>query len=98
MAIRYTTEYRLGRRGRVCRTYGGLRALIAIGSDLALGLLFGLILGLLRLVQGSARRCIATACRLGIALCRLPLRVIRAAVASRGHVAAKPAWASPDEL
>jgi hypothetical protein len=43
MSVCYQTEYCLGRRGRVCRTYSGIQALIAITFDLALGLIFGLI-------------------------------------------------------
>ena len=44
MAWTYQVEYRLGTRGgRVTRTYGGVRALLAIGFDLMLGLVFGAI-------------------------------------------------------
>jgi hypothetical protein len=43
MSVRYQTEYYLGRRGRVCRTYSGIQALIAITFDLILGLIFGLV-------------------------------------------------------
>ena len=42
MALTYQTEYRLGHRGtHVTRTYGGVRAFIAIAIDLALALIFG---------------------------------------------------------
>jgi hypothetical protein len=44
MAWTYQAEYRLGTRGgRVTRTYGGVRALLAIAFDLMLGLVFGAI-------------------------------------------------------
>ena len=35
MSFIYTTEYRLGRRGRINRSYTGIQALIAIAFDLA---------------------------------------------------------------
>ena len=42
MALIYQTEYRFGRRGRcITRTYGGVRALVAIAADLTLALIFG---------------------------------------------------------
>lgn len=48
MGLYYQTEYRLGRRGgRVCRTYTGLRAFLAIGVDLVFMLTFEFALGLL---------------------------------------------------
>ena len=41
MGLYYQTEYRLGRRGgRVCRTYTGLRAFLAIAVDLGFLLTF----------------------------------------------------------
>lgn len=106
MAFQYTTEYRLGRRGQVCRTYDGLQALIAIAFDLALALVFGLVGLGLRTVRWCvmtayrvARWCVMTAFRMAVALLGLPLRAIRAvSLASSGRGAAKPAWASFDEL
>ena len=54
MILHYQTEYGLGRRGRVCRTYVGIQALIGrISATLALGLFFvfaaslGLSIGLI---------------------------------------------------
>jgi hypothetical protein len=56
MAWTYQAEYRLGTRGgRVTRTYGGVRALLAIASDLMLGLVFGAI-GLVFRVIGWTER------------------------------------------
>jgi hypothetical protein len=43
MAFTYSTEYSLGRRGRINRSYTGVQALIAIAFDLALGFSFGLV-------------------------------------------------------
>jgi hypothetical protein len=40
MALYYHTEYRLGRRARIHRSYTGLRALVAIFFDLIFGLIF----------------------------------------------------------
>jgi hypothetical protein len=95
MTFQYETEYRLGRKGRVRRTYSGIQALIAIAFDLVLGSTFGLIgLGLCLI-----RYTVATAYRIAVALICLPLRVARAvSVAHSGRVVAKPAWASYDEV
>jgi hypothetical protein len=43
MALYYQTEYRLGRRGRICRSYTGFQALVAIILDLIFRLFFELI-------------------------------------------------------
>jgi hypothetical protein len=43
MALHYQTEYRLGNRGRICRSYSGFQALIAIVFDLVFGLAFELV-------------------------------------------------------
>ncbi len=43
MALHYYTEYRLGNRGRICRSYTGFQAFLAIGFDLVFGLLFELV-------------------------------------------------------
>ncbi len=95
MTIEYHTEYRLGRRGRVCRTYGGIQAMIAIAFDLALGLAFGVIGLVLRLV----RSCVVMACRVAVGLVCLPFRAARAvSVACSGRPVAKLAWASYDEF
>jgi len=44
MALHYQTEYRLGNRGRICRSYTGFQALIAIAFDLVFGLAFELVM------------------------------------------------------
>src|SRR5689334_11363060 len=43
MALHYQTEYRLGTRGRICRSYTGFQAFVAIVFDLIFGLLSELI-------------------------------------------------------
>jgi hypothetical protein len=44
MALYYQTQYRLGRRGgRVCRSYSGFQAFMAILFDLVFGLVFELV-------------------------------------------------------
>ncbi len=43
MALHYQTEYRLGDRGRICRSYTGFQAFLAIGFDLLFGLFFELV-------------------------------------------------------
>jgi hypothetical protein len=64
MALIYQTEYRLGRRGTcVTRTYGGVRALVAIAADLTLALIFG--------VFGLAFGIVGWSFRLAWHLCRL---------------------------
>lgn len=95
MIFEYKTEYRFGRRRRVSRTYGGVRALIAIAFDLALGFTFGLIGFGLWLI----RHCLVTVYRVAVALVSLPLKAGRAVSdAYPVRKATKPAWASLDEL
>jgi len=110
MALIYQTEYRLGsRRATVTRTYGGFRALVAIGVDLTLALVFGafglvfgvigwslrLVWHLFRLVAIALRDVVVVLARFVKAVITLPWRVTRPA--SR-QLAAKPAWAAFDEL
>ena len=95
MSFRYTTEYSLGRRGRVCRSYTGIQALIAIGFDLTLGLVFSLV----ALALWVMSCCALLVYRITVALVSLPLRLIRAIRAALpAGAAAKPAWASFDEV
>ncbi len=95
MSFIYTTEYRLGRRGRINHSYTGIQALIAIAFDLALGFSFGVIgLGIWMFLV-----CVTTACRFTFAVLSLPLRAIRAVFPPHtGRGVAKPAWASFEEL
>ena len=95
MTFQYTTEYGLGRRGRVRRSYGGVQALIAIAFDLALGFTFGLI----GLGVWLAGLCVVTVYQISVFLLSLPLGAVRAVTAPhRGRAGAKPACASLDEL
>ena len=109
MSLIYQTEYHLGRWGKVTRTYGGLRALVAIAADLTLALIFGVI-GLVFGLVGLALRLTWRLCRLVVLVLRelavatarfagdvitLPWRLARR---DPGYRANKPAWASYDEL
>ena len=70
MAFTYTTEYCLGRRGRINRSYTGMRALIAIAFDLGLAFSFGLVgLGI-----SLVRACIVTLSRFIGILLRFPFQ------------------------
>ena len=49
MALYYQTEYRLGGRGRISRSYTGFQAFFAILFDLVFGLVFELVAGVIGL-------------------------------------------------
>jgi hypothetical protein len=66
MALHYQTEYRLGNRGRVCRSYTGFQAFVAIGLDLVFGLFFELVSTL-----------VALAMRIALLTVRFAMRVLR---------------------
>jgi hypothetical protein len=95
MAFIYSTEYNLGRRGRINRSYTGIQALIAIAFDLALGFSFWLIGAALWLLRVSVVRTF----RFTVAILSLPFRAARAVFrAHEGRIVAKPASASFAEL
>jgi hypothetical protein len=107
MGLYYQTEYRLGRRGgRVCRTYTGLRALLAIAIDLLFLLTFELLFGVLFF----ALRTVLAVFKVIFYVLSLPFRAVQwvslkldrkaTAVRSRRGAGAilKPAWAGSDEL
>jgi hypothetical protein len=102
MTFHYQTEYCLGRRARVHRTYSGIQALIPIAFDLILGLIFGmmgLIFGVIGLAMWLIRCVVLTTCRVAVALLSVPLRVARSITVRRSvRPVAKPAWAFFDEL
>jgi hypothetical protein len=50
MALYYQTEYRLGKRGRISRSYTGFQAFVAIFFDLIFGLVFELVTSVLSLL------------------------------------------------
>lgn len=95
MPFLYTTEYRLGRRGRIQRSYTGLQALIAITLDLALGFTYGLV----GLVFWLIRACVVSLYRFVAFVLSLPFRATRLLLPRHeSRRLAKPAWASFQEL
>lgn len=76
MALSYHTEYRLGDRGVIRRSYTGFQAFVAIGLDLLFGLAFELICGSAAL----AIRAVAWLVRLVVRLLRLYWRFLVAAI------------------
>jgi hypothetical protein len=62
MALYYQTEYRLGRRGRISRSYTGIQAFVAILFDLVFGLAFELV----TIVMGLALRLVILAVHIGV--------------------------------
>ncbi len=72
MALYYQTQYRLGRRGgRVCRSYSGFQAFMAILMDLVFGLLFELVSSVIAL----AFRLVVVAVQFVIVVVKLNWRV-----------------------
>jgi hypothetical protein len=65
MALYYRTEYRLGGRGRISRSYTGLQAFVAIVFDLLFGLVFELVMSV-----------ISVTLRLGFLALRIGLMVL----------------------
>jgi hypothetical protein len=89
MALHYQTEYRLGNRGRICRSYSGFQALIAIGFDLIFGLLFELI----SLVFTQAFRLSILAVQLVFRLLRIYWKILVAAMTLIVYILTLPfAW------
>ena len=76
MALHYRTEYGLGDRGRVCRTYTGFQAFVAIALDL----IFGLFLELVFAAIGLAVAAVVLAAHLVVRFLRLYWRVMVAAM------------------
>lgn len=98
MPFTYQTEYRLG-RGRVVRHYTGVRAALAIGFDLYLSLIFGMLGFAVRLTW----YCLTATARVAVELLLAPVRALRwtlrrEGVLGPGPGAAKPAWAGYDEV
>ena len=62
MALYYQTEYRLGGRGRISRSYTGFPAFLAIFFDLVFGLVFELVVG----VIGLALRIVSLAFQVAV--------------------------------
>ena len=76
MALHYQTEYRLGNRGRICRSYTGFQALIAIAFDLVFGLAFELVM----LVVALAARLVVLAARLVVRILTVNWKLMVAAM------------------
>jgi hypothetical protein len=72
MALYYQTEYRMGRRGRICRSYTGLQALAAIGIDLFFGLIFEFLL----LLPGLIARVVVIMFRFAVELLRRVWKIL----------------------
>jgi hypothetical protein len=103
MGLCYQTEYRLGARGgRICRTYTGFHAFLAIVIDLCLGSIFGLIALVFRLIGLALLACWRVAVGLGQLVAHLLVAPFRAArwVSSRMEHRAprKPAWTGFEEF
>ena len=105
MGLYYQTEYRLGRRGRVIRTYTGIRAFLAIAIDLLFVLTFDLVLGLLffvLLMVLKLIKAIAYGFSVPFRLARwVSLKLARRARAAHEYdhsLPLKPAWTSFEEI
>jgi hypothetical protein len=108
MGLYYQTEYRLGRGGgRVCRTYTGLRAFLAIAIDLVFMFTFELVLGLLFFLARNLIWIVAGILLAVFYALSIPFRVARwvslklsrgegTDAPAGGHL--KPAWAGHDEV
>jgi hypothetical protein len=66
MALYYQTEYRLGKRGRISRSYTGIQAFVAILFDLVFGLVFELVSS----VIGLALRLVILVVQLAVVVLR----------------------------
>jgi hypothetical protein len=108
MGLYYQTEYRLGRNGgRVCRSYTGLRAFLAIAVDLLFVLTFELTFALLYFIMRIAFRlltAVAYALTLPFRAARwVSARLVTQAPDHRGYwretpAEMKPAWVGYDEI
>jgi hypothetical protein len=76
MALHYQTEYRLGTRGRICRSYTGFQAFVAICLDLIFGLLFELVAAVFAL----AARLLALTLRLFVRVVKVNWKIMVAAM------------------
>jgi hypothetical protein len=87
MALHYQTEYRLGRRyGRVCRSYTGFRAFLAIVLDLTFGMVFELLAGAIAL----ALRLAALALQLVVHVLKVNWKILIVAMTMVVYVVTAP--------
>lgn len=78
MALYYQTEYRLGSRGRISRSYTGFQAFFAILLDLVFGLVFELVTG----VIGMALRLVYLSIQIGVLVLRMVWSMLVAIMAA----------------
>jgi hypothetical protein len=76
MALHYQTEYRMGSRGRICRSYTGFQAFIAIFLDLIFGLFFESV----AMVFALTARLVALTLRLLVRVLRVYWKLLVAAM------------------
>ncbi len=89
MALHYQTEYRLGDRGRVCRSYTGFQAFVAIGLDLIFGLCFELVSAMV----GLAWKIVEATTRFAIRVLRVHWRILVASMTFVVYMVTLPfAW------
>jgi hypothetical protein len=104
MGLSYQTEYRLGRGGgRICRTYTGLRAFLAIAVDLFLMFTFELVLGLLFFLARNFTWIVGSILMAVFYALSIPFRVARWVALRLNRPAdidahRKPAWAGFEEV
>src|SRR5437763_16747265 len=77
MALHYQTEYRLGSRGRICRSYTGLQAFVAIVLDL----IFGVTFELLATAIGLSVRLVVLMVQFGVEFLKVNWKILVAAMA-----------------
>jgi hypothetical protein len=86
MALHYQTEYRLGNRGRICRSYTGFQAFVAIVFDLVFGLLFEFVSTAISL----AARLVVLAVQLMVQLLTIHWKILVAAMTFLVYVVTLP--------
>jgi hypothetical protein len=86
MALHYQTEYRLGNRGRICRSYTGFQAFLAICFDL----IFGLVFELFSTVISLAMRMVVLAVQLVVQLLKVNWRILVAAMTLMVYILTLP--------
>jgi len=87
MALYYQTQYRLGRRGgRVCRSYSGFQAFVAILFDLVFGLVFELVSSAIAL----AFRLVVLALQLVVQVLKITLSVVVAVLTTVLYILTLP--------
>jgi uncharacterized membrane protein len=86
MALHYQTEYRMGSRGRICRSYTGFQALVAIFLDLIFGLFFEFV----AMVLALAIRLVVVTLRLLVRVLKVNWKILVAAMTLLVYVLTLP--------